>query len=132
MTNPEKGRKQFSRMVPSNANHLFLRNMLHYMVSVTKIFIFYLVLLLIKNEVLYPFSDFCSIYFMKKKIFNFIGVHAGFCFYKQIHFLFHHQLLGAILQFQPQSCQEVAKCNIQIQHDFSLAFAIEGSFLLIL
>ena len=34
ITNPEKGRKQFSRMVASNANHLFLRNTLHHNTSI--------------------------------------------------------------------------------------------------
>ena len=33
MANPEKGRKQFSRRVASNGNHLVMRNMLHHSTS---------------------------------------------------------------------------------------------------
>ena len=34
VTNPEKGRKQFSRRVASNTNHLFLRNAFHHSTSI--------------------------------------------------------------------------------------------------
>ena len=86
-------------MVPSNANHLFLRNMLHYMVSVTKIFIFYLVLLLIKNEVLYPFSDFFSIYFMKKKFLTLLGYMQVFVLISKSIFYFTISCLGQYYNF---------------------------------